>query len=260
VRIAGHQPDYLPYGGFFARMLMVDAFVLVDHVQFEKKSFQSRNRVAGGGPPILLSVPVRTSGRLNQSIADVRVADPEGRWRRAHWRTLAQSYRRTPGFARHGPFFEDLYGRPWHRLLDLNLAIIEYLCRCFGITTPRHRSSGLRLAARRTGLLVQMCKAFQADEYVSGPGGLAYVVDDELAAAGVRSTFARYRQVSYSRAPNPYVAGLSAVDLLFHADSRAGQILRASVAGPPVPRPSRSVMAGQPPPPLEEKWIVQPGR
>ncbi|MEU1762956.1 WbqC family protein [Micromonospora sp. NPDC005652] len=236
MRLGGHQPDYLPYGGFFARMLMVDTFVIVDHVQFEKKSFQSRNRVAGPAGETLLSVPVRTHGRFTQAIVDVEISEPNGRWRTKHWRTLQQCYRSSPGFTRHAPYFEQLYRTPWHRLVDLNLAIIDYLCRCFGITTPRVRSGGLGLTGRGTTMLVQMCQVCGADEYVSGPGGLSYVNDALLESAGVRSYYARHGRVPYRRNGRPFVADLSAVDLLFHADVNAGAILRASVAGPPVPR------------------------
>jgi hypothetical protein len=240
MKVAGHQPDYLPYGGFFARMLMVDRFVLVDHVQFEKKSFQSRNLVAGTASTTMLSVPVRTAGRFTQSIVDVELAEPEGRWRTRHWRTIQQCYRNTSGFARHAPFFEELYQRPWRRLVDLNLSVIEYLCSCFDIATARVRSSTLRLGSQprnsKSDLLVQLCEAVGGQEYVSGPGGVSYVDDERLTEAGVRSTFARYEPVSYDRGARPFVPNLSAVDLLFHADTDAGQVLRASIAAPPVPR------------------------
>lgn len=238
MRVAGHQPDYLPYVGFFARMLMVDRFVIVDHVQFEKKSFQSRNRVAGSAAPTLLSVPVRTAGRFTQSIADTEVAEPEGRWRVRHWRTLQQCYRDTPGYARHAHFFEELYQRSWRHLVDLNLAVIEYLCRCFDVRTPRLRSSALQLTAAKSALLVQLCRAVGGREYVSGPGGMSYVDDALLAASGVRSTYARYEPARYPRGGRTFVANLSAVDLLFHAeaDADAGRVVRASIAGPPGPR------------------------
>ncbi len=233
MRIAGHQPDYLPYTGFFARMLMVDTFVLVDHVQFEKKSFQSRNRVAGNSGPVLLSVPVRSRGRFTQSIMDVEIAEPAGRWRTAHWRTLEHCYGKAKAFELHAPFFERLYQCGWKRLSDLNITIIEYLCCCFSIATPRRRSSVLGLTSRKTALIVDLCDAYGAKQYVSGPGGIAYVDDRKLEQAGLRSTYAWYEPVAYVRGGQPFIPDLSAVDLLFHVGDDAGGILRASVLGPP---------------------------
>ncbi|WP_158678618.1 WbqC family protein [Streptomyces sulphureus] len=230
MRLAGHQPDYLPYPGFFARMLEVDAFLLVDHVQFEKKSFQSRNRIAGPHGQTLLSVPVRARGRFHQACAEVETADPEGRWRTKHWRSLVACYRSAPHFARHAAFFESLYARRWELLVDLNLAVIRYLRRCFAIETPLSRSGPLGLTGRKTALLTEMCRRTGADTYVSGPGGRLYVDDAELAAAGVASTYSTYRPVRYARGRLPFHPQLSAVDLLFHQGERAADLLRESVA------------------------------
>lgn len=236
LRVAGHQPDYLPYAGFFARMLMVDRFVIVDHVQFEKKSFQSRNRICGAAGVVTLSVPVRTAGRFHQPITDVEIAEPEGRWRVRHLRSLEQNYSRSAAYERHAPFFEELYRRPWPYLVDLNLAIIGYLCRCFGLRVPEVRTSTLRPTGVKTELLLDLCRATGAGEYVSGPGGRAYVDDVVLTAAGLESSYARYSPVPYRRGGRPFVADLSAVDLLFHAGDEAGRVLRDSIAGPPSSR------------------------
>ncbi|MFI8436226.1 WbqC family protein [Streptomyces sp. NPDC079020] len=157
MRITGHQPDCLPYTGFFARMLEADEFLVVEHVQFEKKSWQSRNRIAGPYGVVLLSVPVRTKGRFHQACSQVEVAEPRGRWRDKHWQSMLGCYGSAPHFARHGPFFEALYQQTWDRLVDVNLAIIRYLAACFAIETPLLLSSPMQLTGRKTELLAQMC-------------------------------------------------------------------------------------------------------
>jgi hypothetical protein len=229
MRIAGHQPDHLPYLGFFARMLMVDEFILVDHVQYEKKSWQSRNRILGGHGPVLLSVPVNTHGRRHQAIDAVAIADPAGRWRTKHWRSMVQCYRRAPFFAAHAPFFEAVYQQTWTRLVDLNLTLIDYLRRCFAIDVPMRRSRTMGLTAAKTGLLVQMCQALGADGYLSGPGGLFYMDDDEMSSAGVRSSYADFRHPVYHQRGTPFIPNMSAVDLLFHTGPRARDLLHSSI-------------------------------
>lgn len=236
MRLAGHQPDHLPYPGFFARMLEVDEFLIVDHVQFEKKSWQSRNRIAGAQGQTLLSVPVRTGGRFHQSCSQVETASPEGRWRTKHWRSLLACYRSAPHFSQHAPYFEALYTRRWDRLVDLNMAIIHYLRRCFAIETPMARTSSMNLTARKTALLAEMCHRTGADTYVSGPGGRLYVDDTELASAGVSNTYSSYRTVRYGRGRQPFFPDLSAVDLLFHqGEERAGDLLRGFCGRSPAP-------------------------
>ena len=43
--LVGDQPDYLPYLGFFHKMINCDKYMIVDHVQYSKKSFQTRYKI-----------------------------------------------------------------------------------------------------------------------------------------------------------------------------------------------------------------------
>ena len=52
------QPTYLPWSGFFNLISDVDVFVILDDVQFEKQSWQSRNRILQNGKELMLSIPI----------------------------------------------------------------------------------------------------------------------------------------------------------------------------------------------------------
>ncbi len=71
--LAGDQPDYLPYIGFFHKMSNCDSYMIVDHVQYSKKSFQNRNQIRGKNGIILLTVPVLTKEKFDQPIKDVLI-------------------------------------------------------------------------------------------------------------------------------------------------------------------------------------------
>jgi WbqC-like protein family len=226
MRLAGHQPDYLPYPGFFVRILEADRFVIVDHVQFEKKSYQSRNRVAGAAGVVMLSVPVRTAGRFNQAIRDIELADPGGRWARRHWRTISQTYARAEHFARYRRPLAGIYQAHWSTLADMNIAIIRWLCDSFEITTDLTRTSDMGLTSRKTDLLVELCRATGASGYLSGHGGRGYVDEQKFAGAALTHDFTTYAPVPYKRGGQPFVPDLSAIDLLFHQGPGAAELLR----------------------------------
>ena len=40
-----HQPEYLPWLGFFKKMMSSELFVFLDDAQFRKKGWQNRNRI-----------------------------------------------------------------------------------------------------------------------------------------------------------------------------------------------------------------------
>ena len=64
MRVAISQPTYLPWLGYFDLIDQVDVFVLLDDVQFEKQSWQQRNRIKTPAGLQWLTVPVIFRGRL----------------------------------------------------------------------------------------------------------------------------------------------------------------------------------------------------
>ena len=53
-----HQPEHLPWLGFFDKIRQADVWVSLDHVQYRKNYFQHRNRIRGDRGAIWLTVPV----------------------------------------------------------------------------------------------------------------------------------------------------------------------------------------------------------
>ena len=72
------QPTYMPWAGYFNLMARVDMFVYLDDAQYERSSWQNRNRVLVRGTPTWLSVPV-VRGFLGASINQV-VVDETLQW------------------------------------------------------------------------------------------------------------------------------------------------------------------------------------
>ena len=121
-----HQPEHLPWLGFFDKMRQCDVLVLLDTVQFARRDFQNRNRIKSASGAIWLTVPVVSKGKVDQAIEDVEIVKDQG-WRRKCWNAMHHNYRNATYFADHRPFFEELYEREWTRLVDLNVAGIRYL-------------------------------------------------------------------------------------------------------------------------------------
>ena len=48
------QPTFMPWIGYFSMMKKVDKFVLLDDVQFDRRSWQQRNRILTKEGPIWL--------------------------------------------------------------------------------------------------------------------------------------------------------------------------------------------------------------
>ncbi len=227
--LAGQQPNYLPWIGFFHKVSAADVFVLVDHVQYEKRGVTNANAVKTASGKGELTVPVLSTGRFDQTIREVEINDAVP-WRRKHWRTLSIAYGKTPHFAAHAPFFEDLYARPWTHLAALNEAIIRYLLGAFRIDRPMHRSSEWPVTGAKTDLLVSLCRCAGATGYLSGAGARKYVDESVLAAAGLTHGFQEFHHPVYPQPYGAFVPNLSAVDLLFNMGPEAGGLIAANRA------------------------------
>ena len=93
--VAIHQPNFLPWLGFFYKMLKADLFVFLDNVQFSKNSYQNRVRIKTSQGQQWLTIPVFHS--FGQLTNEVQINNKEN-WREKHLKTLEMNYKRTPYF------------------------------------------------------------------------------------------------------------------------------------------------------------------
>jgi hypothetical protein len=230
MRVAVHQPQYLPWLGYFDKMDRVDCFVLLDSVQFKKNEWQNRNRIKSASGWQWLTVPV--VHRFSQRISEVRIHNAT-RWWRKHLQTLTVNYASAPDFDFHRPFFEALYAREWIWLLDLALEALGYLADALGIRAKLVLASSLALpeSANATGRLVAICQALGAETYLSGPGGAGYLDLERFGEAGIRVEFQAFECRPYPQRFGAFEPGLSLVDLLFNCGPQSLEVLRRGRSG-----------------------------
>ena len=218
--VAIHQPHFLPWLGFLDRMAKADLFVVLDHVQFERRNYQNRTMILFEGAPRWLTVPVvqrSQKERIVEKIVD-NGANGARPWGPAHFATLRHAYREAPHFARYAPELREILGSRWERLVDLDQALLGFLRDALGIATPLVRSSELGATGRRGELILNLCRAVGADTLLAGMGGSRGYLDAEVfAREGVSIEFQRFTHPVYEQCGGgPFVAGLSALDMLFH--------------------------------------------
>ncbi len=237
MKIAIAQPTYLPWLGYFDLLDQVDKFVLLDTVQFEKQSWQQRNRIKTPTGLLWLTVPVAFRGRLGQRIVDVEIREPEF-WR-DHLRAVELNYRRAPFFDTYYPAFSELLQSQSSdlRLTDLNIGLFRWLAQALGIKTPLVRSSELAVEGKRTHLLAEICSSLGAKTYISPLGSADYLLNDLsiLTDRNVNVVFQHYEHPSYSQLFPPFLAHASVLDLLFNEGENTLPIVRGGRRTPFLP-------------------------
>lgn len=221
--LAAHQPQYLPWLGYFDKMAQVDVFVLLDNVQFKKNEWQNRNRIKGPSGPQWLTVPVRH--KFPQSIAEVRVRESEP-WRRKHLRALETNYGKAPSFDDEMPALQAVLERPWSELAQLNIELVRLMARRLGIDTEIRLGSEFAARAHPTLRLVDLCIALGADTYLSGAGG-DYLEREAFTDADIELRFQAYGHPVYPQLWGAFEPYLSIVDLLMNCGPDSASIVRS---------------------------------
>jgi hypothetical protein len=215
------QPGYLPWLGFFDQVRRSDFFVLYDDVQFDKHGWRNRNRVKTSKGPLWLTVPIRHSGRSGQAINRTEI-DQNAPWARKHVRTIAQHYARAPFLSLYLPDLEEILCRPWTWLVELDIALAQRMAQWLGIERQMHLASELHVEGDRNIRLLNMCRHFSTDIYLSGDAAKDYLDVEAFAKAGVTVVWQQFEHPSYPQLHGPFVSHLSAIDLLLNVgpDSR----------------------------------------
>lgn len=223
--LAAHQPQFLPWLGFFDKLDRADVFVLLDNVQYKKNEWQNRNRIKGSRGPQWLTVPV--SFRHGERIREVAVSLRED-WPRRHLATLRACYGRSDHFERFYRWCEKLIAEPrWERLSELNVALLDAVRHELGISTTVLLASEIGPeTSDRDGRLIALCRDLGADTYLAGAGGRAYMNVERFAEDGIRVEFQDYRHPVYPQLFGEFQPALSVLDLLFNCGPGSLTVIR----------------------------------
>jgi hypothetical protein len=220
------QPTYLPWAGYFRIMKEADVYVFLDNVQFEQRSWQSRNRIKTPQNFGWLTIPTHHSSQSRINDVDI---DNSKQWTRQHFAAIRSSYGKAPYFDKYSSFLKSVYEQRWINLALLNIYIIKYFARQLGLSPIFVRASKLKIEGKRTNLLLDICRTFGADRYVSSIGAKEYMEED-----GAKSIFEKegitveFLKVNFSKYPQlfgEFIPELSIIDLLFNCGPESQKIM-----------------------------------
>lgn len=233
MRISIHQPQYIPWLGYFFKILNSDVFILFDTVQYARgKHYGNRNQIKTPQGPQWLTVPILKRSDLIP-YSEIMI-DESQYWAQKHWRSIDFAYRKAPFFERYSPNLRELYlGQKWRMLVDFNSAMLQFSLNALGITTRVIRASALqveRMNMETDEYIFALLKAVDAESYISGQGAgsLRYIKADEFGARKVRLMFYDFASTAYPQLWGDFVADLSVLDILFNRGDQAREILEQS--------------------------------
>ncbi|CAK8719184.1 WbqC-like protein family protein [Candidatus Electrothrix gigas] len=212
-----HQPDFVPYIGFFHRLVKADLFVALDHVQFVNGTSQAwthRDKIKTHQGEKWLTISVKKASR-DTPINRIELSKNVD-WRTANLRQLEDAYRTAPYFKEIFPRLTLLYQQQEHYLAQFNLNVLTWLFEIFNLSIPVVLSSDLNVTGSKNTLLVNILKKVDAGCYLSGIGAKAYYDPAPFADADIEVLWQKFEHPVYQQQHGEFIPFLSCLDLLFN--------------------------------------------
>ncbi|MDO8603569.1 MAG: WbqC family protein [Candidatus Omnitrophota bacterium] len=225
MKITIHQPEHLPWLGFFHKIAIADVYVILDDVQYRRRYFQNRNRIRTCSGTQYVSVPVVKEPRNSSLIKDVKISRDDPRWKKRNIKSISTAYSKAKYFNHYFDSLQEIYLKDFNFLLDMNLEFIRYLMQALNIKTGFVFSSSLEASGHKGDLILNICKELKAETYISGVSGKDYLNLENFEEAGIKITYQEFYHPVYKQLYEPFVPCMSIIDLLFNYGDKSFSII-----------------------------------
>ena len=221
-----HQPQFIPWLGYFDKIDQSDVFIFLDNVQYKKNEYQNRNRIKTVDGWQWLTVPVLY--KFPQKINEVRINNKID-WKKKHLHALITNYSRSKYFERYIGYFKELYSKEWEFISDINMEVTRQLAEFLGIKNKFLVASKLApelIGEEPTERLIELCRLSKSDTYLAGKDGAKYMDVEKFTKSGIKLTFQDFKHPVYNQLFGKFEPNMSVIDLLFNHGEESLEIIR----------------------------------
>ena len=221
MKISVMQPYFFPYLGYFSLIQDSDVFVVLDNVQYVRRGWMNRNRVIGKNQsPVYfhlstIKAPQKTMTR------QIKI-DHNREWKKTLLDKLDYYEKSAPYFEETKAMVERLISFETDSLCDMNIHILEELCKFLGITTKFVLASDLEIDESKIietddwGL--EITKTFGASDYINLWGGRHIYSVNKYNNSNITLKFIENELVYYNQHNEMFIKSLSIIDVLMYND------------------------------------------
>lgn len=224
MKIAIHQPNYLPWIGYFDKMDQVDKFVILDKAfNSNSRSYTNRNKVKTPHGSIWLTVPIT---KKEIPINEIRI-DNNQNWKEKHWKIIQSYYKRGKYWNDYKEGFEQIYLTEWEKIADLNIALINHIKDLLNIKTDILLESEFQINfGKGSTRNLNIVKHLNGKTYLSGTGARAYNNEKEFEENNIQLIYQDFKHPYYTQCWGEFISNLSIIDMIFHCGPETIQIIR----------------------------------
>lgn len=222
--IAIHQPNYIPWLGYFYKIYQSDIFVFLDDAQFSNQGMHNYSYIKTVNGSFRIKYPVQQ--RLGDKINEVRSKD-ELRWKEKHLAILESNYRKADYFEEVYNNFKELILREYLTIADLNIALIKSFADKLGIQTKFINASDLNIDLTREEKIIEICRVLGGTIYYSGTGAKVYQKEENFNYSGIDLRYSVFTPFQYPQLWEGFQSNVTALDYFMNCGYDWDQVLFA---------------------------------
>lgn len=203
--LSAHQPSYLPWIGYFNKIVNSDVFIIMDNIQFEKNSFINRNRINTIQGPIWLTIPVYTKDYKEKTINKIEIQNNIN-WRKKQWNSIYLNYKKSLYFFQYSDVIEPIFTTHFNYLGEFLKFQLDIFINILNIKTKILYLSDLNINSKKQELIKDMCLYSQCNTFLFGAMGKNYAEEKYFNDFNINIKFQESK---------PNINYLSILDILF---------------------------------------------
>jgi hypothetical protein len=202
----------LPYPGFFHKVSHSDVLIVQDVTKFDER-FSNRNKIISSTEWTWLTVPIKKNHK-DYLLKDVQIFN-DLKWNKVHRKKLESAYNKSNFFNKYNTDLNLILEQKWEMLLELNMTIIKKINDWLKIKTKIIYESELGIEGEATNRLINICKAVNADVYLSGDMGHDYLNEELFKQNEIELRYQNYTPKQYNQIlSREFIPNLSIIDML----------------------------------------------
>lgn len=213
-----HQPNFIPWLGFFNKIVSSDVFVILDNVDYQSgnaNSITNRTKIKTAQGELFISVPVKKNVE-SKLIKDCAI-DNNQPWQKKMLKTIQLNYTKAKFHSEIFSLLENVLSAKHELLCNLNVELIKLFCEKLKITTPILLASEMSLSSdEKNNRIIEICKSQSATIYQSGSGARKYNDENLFSQNNIQLRYTSFSPAEYPQLHGDFIKGLSVLDVVMN--------------------------------------------
>jgi hypothetical protein len=211
--ISIHQPNYIPWLGYFYKISQSDIFVFHDDAIFSESGMHQYHYIKTPQGPFRLKIPVEQ--KHGDRIMEVRTRDELG-WKSKQLKIIEHNYKKAKHFEETFNDFSSILIKEYSNLALLNEAFIMMICEKFCINVEFVNSSVLNLKSSREEKIFETCEKLDGRVYFSGTGAKVYQREENFIDRGIELKYSEFAPFQYPQLWGEFQSNVTVLDYIMN--------------------------------------------